>query len=218
DCIIDSVAVAKGNTLYCSKVEIRVTYTPPPDPPTNVQATDGEHTDKVVITWTKSAGATEYQVYRDDTPLGWLGDVDTYDDTGADAPTITPGATAASDGTSPDYVSLSLSGQSANNGTTHTYKVRAKSAAGESEDSGTDTGHRGIGALTYQWQRSAADSDTNYSNISGATTESYDDIGAPFDGSGRYYRCVENATGASQQISAVDRGYRAWEPPDIDVG
>jgi len=28
DCIIDSVLVGEGNTLYCAKVEIRVTYTP----------------------------------------------------------------------------------------------------------------------------------------------------------------------------------------------
>jgi len=183
-----------------------------PSAPTNVSATDGVHTDKVVVTWTKSEDATGYQVYRDGTPLGWLGDVATFDDTGADAPTITPGAASASDGTHADYVALSLSGQSANNGTIHTYKVKAKNAAGESGYSGTNTGYRGVGSLTYQWQRSAADSDANYSNIEGATTVSYNDTGAPADGSGRYYRCVENATGASQQISSVDRGYRTKVP------
>ncbi|GAJ09052.1 unnamed protein product, partial [marine sediment metagenome] len=31
DCIIDSVAVVKGNTVYCAKVEIRVTTWIPPD-------------------------------------------------------------------------------------------------------------------------------------------------------------------------------------------
>ncbi len=30
DCIINNVAVAKGNTIYCSKVEVRVTYWVPP--------------------------------------------------------------------------------------------------------------------------------------------------------------------------------------------
>jgi len=187
----------------------------PPDPPTNVQATDGVHTDKVVITWTKSDGATGYQVYRDDTPLGWLGDVATYDDTGADAPTITPGTASASDGTSSDYVTLSIAGEVTNNGTTHTYKVRAKNG-GESGDSGTNTGYRGVGVLTYQWQRSAGDSNADYSNITGGTTDSYNDTEAPADGSGRYFKCIENASGAAEQTTNADRGYRI--PADIDIG
>lgn len=179
-----------------------------PDPPTNVQATDGNHNDKVVVTWTKSTGATDYQVYRDGTPLGWLGDVATYNDTGAGAPSITPGAAIASDGTSSEHVSLNLDGESANNGVTYTYKVKAKNIIGESGYSGTDTGYRGVGTLMYQWQRSAADSDENYSNIDGATTESYNDIDAPASGVGRYYKCVENATGAVEQTSTPDRGYK----------
>ncbi|MBA7562049.1 hypothetical protein ES708_03698 [subsurface metagenome] len=178
-------------TLY-----VEYTVAAEPDPPTNVQATDGVHTDKVVITWTKSDGATKYEVFRDGTPLGELGDVATFDDTGADAPTVTPGDADASDGLYADKVALSLSGQSPNNGTTHTYKVKAGSAEGWSGDSDTDTGYRGVGALTYQWQRSAADSDADYSNIDGATTASYDDTAAPADGSGRYYRCVVSAEGA----------------------
>lgn len=184
----------------------------PPDPPTNVDASYGTYTDKVRITWTKSDGATGYQVYRDSTPLGWLGDVATYDDTGAGAPTITPGTATASDATSATHVALSLSGQSVSNGTFHTYKVRARSIDGESWDSSTDTGYRGHGALTYQWQRSDADSDANYSNIPGATTASYNDVDAPENGDGRYYRCVEDATGAAQQISTSDRGYRITSP------
>lgn len=195
-----------------------ITFLTKPAAPTNVAATDGDHTDKVVITWTKSTGATQYQVYRDGSPLGWLGDVATYDDTGAGAPSITPGDAVASDGAHEDKVALYLSGEGTSNGATHTYKVRAKNATGESADSGTNTGYRGVGSLTYQWQRSAADSDADYSNIDGATTEAYDDTGAPADGSGRYYRCVENATGAAQQISAVDRGYRGILKTSSDTG
>lgn len=193
----------------CTQVYVEVDYTPIPDPPTNVQATNGAHTDKVVVTWIKSTGATKYEVFRDDVGLGELGDVATYDDNGAGAPTITPGAAAASDGLYVDKVALSLSGQSANNGTTHTYKVKAGNVAGWSGYSDSDTGYRGVDSLTYQWQRSAADSDAAYSNIDGATTASYDDTDAPADGSGRYYRCVENATGAAEQTSSSDRGYRA---------
>jgi len=209
-----------------------------PPAPTNVQATDGTYSDKVRITWTKSAGATSYQVYRDGVGLGWLGDVDSYDDTGADPPAITAGSTVASDGTYSDKVHLSLSGTGTNNGTTHTYKVRAKNEVGESPDSNTDTGYRAPGPLSYQWQRSAGDSNANYSNISGATASTYDDTGAPAptitpgstvasdgthtgyvalslsgtatsNGEGRYYRCYLTAAGCTPKYSAPDRGYRS---------
>ena len=207
--------------ILCTQVYVEVDYTPPPpspNPPTNVQATDGVHPDKVVITWTKSLGATGYQVYRDGLALGWLGDVATYDDIEAGSPSITPGNSIASDGAFTDKVALSLSGTVTNNGTTHTYKVRAKNAAGsESLDSATDTGYRAPGPLTYQWQRSAADSNAAYSDILGATAANYDDFGAPEEGSGRYYRCRLNAVGATQQYSAPDRGYRHWEPPTPPV-
>ncbi len=36
-----------------------------------------------------------------------------------------------------------------------------------------------------------------WENIDGATTASYDDYGAPADGSGRYYRCIVSAEGAA---------------------
>ncbi|MBA7572824.1 hypothetical protein ES708_14610 [subsurface metagenome] len=172
----------------------------PPDPPTNVQACDGLYTDKVIIIWIKSDGATGYQVYRDGVALGWLGDIDAYVDYGADPPTITPGTAFASDGRNAGYVTLNITGESANVGITHVYKVRARNAEGESGDSGTDTGYRGVGSLTKQWQRSAADSDTDYSDIDGATTDPYNDTGAPENGDGRYYRCVLNATGVGGGI------------------
>jgi len=183
-----------------------------PAAPTNVAATDGVHTDKVVITWTKSNGATGYKIYEGVNLLDTLGDVAIYDDTAASAPTITPGTAAASDATSAAHVSLSLSGQSANNGASRTYKVKALNATGESSDSSTNVGYRGVGSLTYQWQRSSGDFDFSYSNIDGATTASYNDTGAPENGDGRYYKCVEDATGATQQTSSVDRGYRTTGP------
>lgn len=148
-------------------------------PPTNVAATDGAYTDKVVITWTKSIGATDYQVYRDDVALGWLGDVATYDDIEAEAPSITHGSVTASDGSSTSHVALSNTGASADNGTTHTYKVKARNVTDESLDSETDTGYRGVGALTYQWYRSAGDSDANYSVVSGAVASTYNDTDVP---------------------------------------
>ena len=179
-----------------------------PPAPTNVSATKGTHTDKVVVTWTKSVDATGYKVYEGTNLLSTLGDVDTYDDTTAGEPSITPGSASASDGTSTAHVSLSLSGSSANNGATRTYKVVATNDVGDSADSSTDTGYRGIGSLTYQWQRSSSTTDADYSDIVGATTATYDDTGAPSNGDIRWYRCVLNALGATQQISTSNSGYR----------
>jgi len=290
-------------TNYNSDTAISDLYTiTVPAAPTGVAATK-TLADKVIITWTKSTGATNYHVWRDTTDLGAAGDVNTFDDTGAAAPTITAGTASATDGSANDKVTLSINGASGNNGTSYTYKVIASNATGNSIDSNTDTGYRapgsltyqwyrssgtgdsgysslsgattapyddtaapaptitagsasasdgtsasyvslsvsgqsasvgavryyyatvsangatsqdtnhndgyiGVGSLTYQWQRSAADSDASYSDISGATTANYNDIGAPADGSGRYYRVVENASSATQQISSVDRGYK----------
>jgi hypothetical protein len=182
-------------------------WIPSPSAPTGVAATDGTAPDKVAVTWTKSAGATGYRVYRDNVLVsGDLGDVAAYDDTGADAPTVTPGAAAATDGAA-NTVGLVLAGASADNGATHTYKVVAFNATGASGFSTTDTGYRAPGTLSYQWQRSAGDSDAAYSNIVGATSAAFTDTDAPADGSGRYYRCILNAAGAAQQVSSADRGF-----------
>lgn len=215
------VGLPEGTTIYCRGEAYNmngwgygseVSFLTKPAAPTNVAATDGVHTDKVVITWTKSTGATAYQVYRDGAGLGWLGDVATYDDTGADAPVITAGTASASDGTSNTTVTLSLAGEGVANGTTHTYKVRAKNATGESADSATDTGYVGHGALTYQWMRSAADSDAAYSNIAGATTDPYNDVGGVTAPDGRYYKCTLSATGAASANSTSDRGWMLGVP------
>ncbi|MBA7581276.1 hypothetical protein ES708_23178 [subsurface metagenome] len=134
-----------------------ISFLTKPAAPTDFQALDGYSYAYVRTIWTLSTGATQYQVYRDGTPLGWVGITATFDDDGAGAPTITPGDADASDGLYTDKVALSLSGQSASVGATHTYKVRARNATGESGDSNMDTGYRSVGALTYQWQRSSGD-------------------------------------------------------------
>lgn len=205
--LVDSVRIKNliGQILFVRELDF---WGVAPAPPTNVQATDGDYTDKVRISWTKSLGASSYAIYRDGEFEIGVGDVDYADDDEADPPTITPGNAVASDGDYADKVALYLSGEGITKGTTHAYKVKAFNTEGYSEDSNTDGGYRGVSSLTYQWQRSAADSDADYSNIDGATTEAYNDTGAPADGSGRYYRCVENAAGAAQAISGVDRGYR----------
>ena len=202
---VRAYAVNSAGTGYGATVQILTK----PAAPTSVAASDGTYTDKVRITWTKSTGATGYKVYEGANLLDTLGDVALYDDTAAPAPTITPGTASASDGTSADYVTLSLAGESVANGTSRTYKVVATNATGDSADSSTNTGYRGHGALTYQWYRSAGDSDASYSSLGGATTDPYNDTTAPTDGDGRYYKCYVSATGASSQYSTADRGYRA---------
>lgn len=213
------------------------TFLTKPAAPTNVAATDGTWTTKVVITWTKSTGATDYHVWRDAVDLGAAGDVATFDDTGAGAPTITPGTATATDGSSTTEVTLSIAGESASNGTTHTYKVVASNATGNSDDSATNTGYRGITTLTYQWKVSAADSDAAYSNITGGTTDPYSYTSAPAptivggtgdasdgtssafvtlsvsgesatEGAGRWYYCVVSMSGAADADTTHDRGYR----------
>ena len=198
-----------GGTGYGSEQ----TFLTKPAAPTNVAATDGTFTTKVVVTWTKSTGATGYRVYRDTVDIsGLLGDVATYDDTTAGAPTITPGTASATDGTSAAHVTLSIAGESAANGTTHTYYVVASNATGNSSDSATDTGYRGTTTLTYQWLRSAADSDAAFGNIAGGTTNPYNDTGGVAYPDGRYYYCTVSMSGATSQDTTHDRGFMGIAP------
>ena len=195
--------------------KLYVDFTPIPDAPTDIDATDGSHTDKVVVTWTKSDDATGYKVYEGANLLDTLGDVATYDDNAAAAGSIDDSGTAtASDGSQTAHVVLSLAGESTANGASRTYKVVAFNGAGDSDFSGTDTGYRGVGAITFQWQRSAADSDAAFGAIGGGTTDPYNDVESPVDGSGRWFYCVLSSVDASNspQDSTHDRGYRDAKP------
>lgn len=178
-----------------------------PAAPTDVEATQN-NSSKVTITWTKNPNASAYRVLRDGSVIATLGDVATYDDSTAAAPAITPGTASASDGTIQDYVALNLSGASIANGTAYSYTVQGYNSAGWGTVSSAATGYRKANSLTYQWLRSAADSDASYSEIPGATTASYNDTAAPGDGSGRYFKCALSSTGATSQTSTADRGCR----------
>jgi hypothetical protein len=186
-------AINATGTSYGSTVDVLTK----PAAPTNVSATDGSSTTKVTITWTKSVGATDYHVWRDSTDLGAAGDAATFDDTGAYPPMVLVGTSSASDGTSADYVTLSLDGNSSSNGLASSYKVISSNSSGNSANSTPDIGYRGTTSLTYQWQRSSADSNANYSNIDGATTNPYNDTAAPSNGDGRYYKSNISMTGAT---------------------
>lgn len=112
---------SQGGTFSTSGPPV-VTPTPvppsPPSVPTNVQATDGSHTDKVRITWNSVSGATSYIVYRNTSnsssgrvQLGTISST-TYDDTSAQA------------------------------GQTYHYWVRARNNAGTSGYSASNSGYR----------------------------------------------------------------------------
>jgi hypothetical protein len=100
-----------------------------PAAPTGVSATDGTYTNRVVITWTAVADATDYRVFRDGTAIGDWQTGTSYSDTGADAPTITPGQGCNAQ----DTVTLNK----------HSYTVKAKNVCGESDPSSADIGWRG---------------------------------------------------------------------------
>ncbi|EAY29463.1 DUF6531 domain-containing protein [Microscilla marina] len=62
--------------------DFEVTKIPKPPVPTNIQASDGNHCDKVRITWDAASGAEEYLVYRGSVYLGKT-TATSYDDYGA---------------------------------------------------------------------------------------------------------------------------------------
>jgi len=215
-----------------NKPKLVATYTTAPDPPTNFDATD-TRSGEVRCTWTKSDGATKYQLYRDGAPIGGeLGDVATTDDGTAVAGTISnAGTVTASDGTQTAHVVLSLASEATASGTTYTYKVRAGHAGGWSGDSNTDNGHREPGAITYKWQ---VDDGGGYDDIVGGTTDPYNYTGAPAgtisnagtvtatsgvhtdkvvlslageattDGTAYDYQCIVSASGASNSPQTSD--------------
>ena len=183
---------------------------------TAVAATDGTDTTKVVVTWTKATGATGYKVYEGANLLATLGDVATYDDSAAPAPTISiaGGLTTASDGTSSVHVALDNAGEVSVNGASRTYKVVAFNGTGNAIDSNTDTGYRGTTTLTYQWLISAGDADAAYGNLAGGTTDPYNDVAAVIDDF-RYYKVTISMTGAASVTTVADRGWRSAAVPTI---
>lgn len=197
--IIDPVATSYGS---------EVNFLLKPGKVTGVTASKGTYPDSVVVSWNASVGATDYKILRDYEDEVGDGNLLHVADTEADAGTITPGTADASDSTSSNFITLTSAGADTASGTVHTYRIIAYNTTGEADSSATDTGFRGIGALSYQWYRSAGDSDETYSILSGATTNPYNDASAPTDGSGRYYKVLLAAAGAESQYSAVDRGVR----------
>jgi hypothetical protein len=161
-----------------------------------------------------------------------------YIDAAVPIPTITPGVVAASDGLYTDYVYTYLNGTSFNDAEGRYYLWTETADGAATVNSTSDRGYEGIGPPEYQWQRTADDEDWGFSNMTGAVSASLNDTTAPAgtiadslaiasdalyadkvtlslfggtatNGSRRYFRCVLNGLGATEQISSSNRGFRS---------
>jgi len=136
-----------------------------------------------------------------------------YNYIGATAPTVTPGAAAASDGTSALHVVLTVVGESSNPGAAWDYQciVTGAWASNTPQTSGPDSGYRGTAVIIYEWFRSNGDADADYTSISGegATTDPYNDTHGAVDPDGRWYYCAVSISVAITDDTTTNRGYRA---------
>lgn len=182
------------------------------DPPANVSATDGLYIHHIVVKWEKVAGATLYQVFRDDqgAPVAELGDVPSWDD-------------ASISDTAP-----------------HTYWVRAGNGADLSNFSAPDTGYCAEGTVPgldpptgvqasdgtftdrvqITWTKSSGAVDykvfrDNQSNLLATTGDlaTYDDINLPDALPHTYWVKAINASAEESAFSASDTGWQAELPP-----
>jgi fibronectin type 3 domain-containing protein len=116
----DVISYGYSPTPSCAP-KIHIEYTPPLQPPVNVEATDGAYTDRIRVTWDTASGATQYKVYRNTTnnppdpasPLGTTSNL-YYDDI---------------------YASQ---------GTLYYYWVKSHNASEDSDFSSVDTGFVGV--------------------------------------------------------------------------
>jgi hypothetical protein len=184
-----------------------VTFTLPPSAPTGLTATQNQH-DKVTLAWNASTDAVDYGIAIDGVFQGWLGNVLTTDDT-ASPPVISYVSEDVSRNRYFKSVRSRVLGPSIANGTSYSYTVKCRNVYGqESGYSSAATGFRlGFDSYTYQWKRSAADSDAAYSDISGAIESEHYDYDAPVYPAGRYYECAISSPGAVDVTTTAARGY-----------
>ncbi|MBA2664440.1 MAG: hypothetical protein H0U74_19290 [Bradymonadaceae bacterium] len=134
-----------------------------------------------------------------------------YDHTSAPLGTIVPSVATAGQGQNAAHVALALSGPATVETRSQRYVLRAVNAAGTGATSPQATGYRGVTGVTYQWQRSAADSNADFTDLVGAQATTFNDTTAPADASARYYRARINAQGAPTQHSNAVVGFRALQ-------
>lgn len=218
---------------------------PEPGAPRSLSASAGTFTDRVRLTWTapdRQSGAPAAYTIRarkgdstsdeSETAAGWVGPLPIlgYDiftpsqgrfvdvgnttsanDYDAPPPQILGGTAFASQGESLLHVELALQGATATAGTWQTYRVRAYTSAGPLSDAQA-SGHRGTGALQYQWESASLAQPSNYTTLPGATSRSWRDTTASPAGETRHYRCRISIAGVGTVVSASAIGHRQAMP------
>jgi predicted chitinase/fibronectin type 3 domain-containing protein len=136
---VDGYGGASGNiTLH-----VNLTAAVAPQLPTNVAATDGTYGDKVRVTWTASANATAYEVWRNSSN---------------NSGTATKISTSNVAGTSYDDTTATA-------GTTYWYWVNAKNANGTSGFSAGNSGYRASGVLRFDHAKFLAQYTARYGTL-----------------------------------------------------
>ena len=138
-------------------------------------------------------------------------------DADADPPSVSAGVATASNGIYAEFVRLGLTGAAAAAGRERGYEVRAVTAYGPAPSSAVVMGSRAAGALVIRWERSADTSAEDFEALSGADGATFDDTGAPADGSVRWYRASVSADGATSATTAAVAGSRQ-PPPGVPAG
>ena len=191
-----------SGSILASEPSSELTFTTlaaatPPSTPTGLSTTNNNNS--VSVSWNGSSGATGYVLYRDGTSVGNIiydGSGTSYNDTGADAPSISASMSASTDNSSQINVTISASTSS---GTLHTYYVRAYNTSGNSNISSGVTGRRVAGSLSYQINGGNSSDPATHSAL--AFSSSYNDTSNPPSGSAPTSVIVDNATTTSLRIS-----------------
>ena len=165
-----------------------------PARPAGLSASDGTNTASVSVSWSAVSGAQRYALLRDGVLVSEYASAP-FDDTAAEPGEIVWTAAEAT----PDhgFVSLALEGAQTVDGAVHTYKVAAINDAGISVISDADTGYRGVGSLSVQWEVAESD-DGPWATVSGFGAEAshLPDTPGPW-----FYRAQLSAEGAEPRIT-----------------
>ncbi len=165
--------------------------------------------------WATVPAVTAYEVSADDAAWVTIGDALAWSDLAAAAGNIQPGIAHAGQGTSPDFVALTIPTAFSTPGVASAYRVRAVTERGAGEPSAPTSGFRGVGDLQFQWERSADVTDSDFSALAGATSQAFEDTSAPSDGAVRWYRCQVTADGAAPVVSSAVDGWRDGALPAV---
>jgi fibronectin type 3 domain-containing protein len=187
-----------------------------PSPPTGVSASDGTYTDKVQVSWTASAGATYYQVFRytsnnssSATSLTSSHSSSPYDDTSAAAGTTYYYWVKACNSAGCSGFSASDSGYRATEVTTPSPPTGVSASDGTYTDKVQVSWAASAGATYYQVFRNTTNSSAGATSLTSSHSSSpYNDTSAVAGTTYYYWVKACNSAGCSG-FSASDSGYRA---------